>query len=68
MSEQTLKRVDLIFGEYSNEKYKKIVALGVQNMIIINTPDALLICPRGESQKVKMLVEYLKTNQYTPFL
>lgn len=53
---------------YSNEEYKKIVALGVQNMIIINTPDALLICPRGESQKVKMLVEYLKANQYTPFL
>ena len=53
---------------YSNEQNKKIVALGVQNMIIINTPDALLVCPRGESQKVKMLVEYLKTNHYTPFL
>lgn len=53
---------------FSNEESKKIVTLGVQNMIIINTPDALLICPRGESQKVKMLVEYLKTNQYTPFL
>ena len=53
---------------FSNEENKKIVALGVQNMIIINTPDALLICPRGESQKVKLLVEYLKTNHYTPFL
>lgn len=53
---------------FSDEKNKKIVALGVQNMIIINTPDALLICPRGESQKVKMLVEFLKTNDYTPFL
>jgi mannose-1-phosphate guanylyltransferase len=53
---------------YSDEENKKIVTLGVQNMIIINTPDALLICPRGESQKVKILVEYLKTNHYTPFL
>jgi mannose-1-phosphate guanylyltransferase len=53
---------------YSNEQTKKIVALGVQNMIIVNTPDVLLICPRGESQKVKMLVDYLKTNHYTPFL
>jgi mannose-1-phosphate guanylyltransferase len=53
---------------FSDEENKKIVALGVQNMIIINTPDALLVCPRGESQKVKILVEFLKTNHYTPFL
>ena len=26
MSEQTLKRVDLIFGEYSNEKYKVLAS------------------------------------------
>lgn len=53
---------------FSNEENKKIIALGIQNMIIINTSDALLVCPRGDSQKVKMLVEYLRTNQYTPFL
>ena len=53
---------------FSDEKEKIILPLGVQNMIIVNTPDALLICPRGESQKVKMLVEYLKTNHYTLFL
>jgi mannose-1-phosphate guanylyltransferase len=53
---------------FSNELNKKIIPLGVQNMIIINTPDALLVCPRGDSQKVKMLVEYLKTNHYSPLL
>jgi mannose-1-phosphate guanylyltransferase len=53
---------------YSGEEQKLIVPLGVQNMIIVNTPDALLICPRGESQQVKKLVEYLKTNHYTLFL
>jgi mannose-1-phosphate guanylyltransferase len=53
---------------FSDEKEKMVISLGVQNMIIVNTPDALLICPRGESQKVKMLVEYLKTNHYTLFL
>lgn len=53
---------------FSNEKKKMIIPLGVQNMIIVNTPDALLICPRGESQKVKMLVEYLKANHFTLFL
>jgi mannose-1-phosphate guanylyltransferase len=53
---------------FSNEEKKMIIPLGVQNMIIVNTPDALLICPRGESQKVKMLVEYLKENHFTLFL
>jgi len=52
----------------SNEEKKMIIPLGVQNMIIVNTPDALLICPRGESQKVKMLVEYLNKNHFTLFL
>lgn len=52
----------------SNEMNKMIIPLGVQNMIIVNTPDALLICPRGESQKVKLLVEYLKVNHLTLFL
>lgn len=53
---------------YSNEHGKMVVTLGVQNMIIVNTPDAVLICPRGESQKVKTLVDYLKANHYTLFL
>lgn len=53
---------------FSDEKEKMVIPLGVQNMIIVNTPDALLICPRGESQKVKKLVEYLKTNHYTLFM
>ena len=53
---------------FSNEKTKMIVPLGVQNMIIVNTPDAILICPRGESQKVKLLVEYLKAKDLTHFL
>ncbi len=53
---------------FSEEKNKIVFPLGVQNMIIVNTPDSLLICPRGETQKVKMLVEYLKTNHYTLFL
>ncbi len=53
---------------YSGDEHKLVVPLGVQNMIIVNTPDALLMCPRGESQQVKKLVEYLKTNHYTLFL
>lgn len=58
-------RNSLVFSE---EKNKLVIPLGVQNMIIVNTPDALLICPRGDSQKVKMLVDYLKQNHFTLFM
>jgi mannose-1-phosphate guanylyltransferase len=53
---------------FSDSKEKLIVTLGVQNMIIVNTVDSILICPRGESQKIKQLVDYLKENHFTPFL
>lgn len=44
-----------------------IVSLGVKDMIIVHTPDATLVCPRGESQRVKELVTYLKENNLTLF-
>lgn len=52
----------------STEKKKMIVTLGMKDIIIIQTPDALLVCPRGESQRVKDLVNYLKEHQYTLYL
>lgn len=53
---------------YSTSPDRLVVTIGLQNMIIVDTADALMICPRGESQKIKELVQYLKDNQYTPFL
>jgi mannose-1-phosphate guanylyltransferase len=44
-----------------------IVSLGVKEMIIVHTPDATLVCPRGESQRVKELVNYLNENNLTLF-
>lgn len=36
---------------------KRVVGVaGLENFIVVDTPDALLICPSGESQKVKDLV------------
>ena len=49
----------------STDPNRLVVTLGVKDMIIIQTQDALLICPRGESQRVKDLVNYLKENHYT---
>jgi mannose-1-phosphate guanylyltransferase/mannose-6-phosphate isomerase len=42
-------------------KPKKLVSLiDVSGMVVVDTPDALLVCPRSSSQKVKHLVSMLK--------
>jgi mannose-1-phosphate guanylyltransferase/mannose-6-phosphate isomerase len=39
---------------------KAIAAIGVNNLVIIDTPDALLVADRAKSQDVKLVVEALK--------
>ena len=41
---------------------KAIAAIGVDNLVIIDTPDALLVAERGKSQDVKLVVEALKAS------
>lgn len=43
---------------YGNKK-KVIAAIGVNNLAIIDTPDALLICPLNRGQDVKKIVKQL---------
>jgi mannose-1-phosphate guanylyltransferase/mannose-6-phosphate isomerase len=40
-----------------------IGAVGLKDMIVVDTPDALLICPKDRAQDVKQLVEQLKENK-----
>jgi mannose-1-phosphate guanylyltransferase len=42
-----------------------IAAIDIDDLIIIDTPDALLICKRGSSQKVKQVVDILKATGST---
>lgn len=37
-----------------------VAALGVRDLILVDTPDAVLICPRNRAQDVKKLVDELK--------
>ncbi len=37
-----------------------VAAVGVNNLIIVDTPDALLVCPRERAQDVRKLVDSLK--------
>ncbi|MGL1935269.1 MAG: mannose-1-phosphate guanylyltransferase/mannose-6-phosphate isomerase [Fibrobacterales bacterium] len=39
---------------------RKVALVGVEDMIIVDTPDALLITPKGSSQKVKDVVNQLE--------
>jgi mannose-1-phosphate guanylyltransferase len=48
---------------------KKIVAtVGIQDMLIIDTPDALLICPKDDAQGVKQIVQALKDQELNKYL
>ena len=41
---------------------KVIAAIGIENLVIIDTPDALLVADRTKSQDVKLVVEALKAS------
>ena len=47
---------------------KLVVVKGMQDFIIVDTPDALLLCPRDEEQWVKQLVSRLKADRGEPLV
>lgn len=47
---------------------KLVVTCGIENCVIIDTPDALLICPRDRAQDVKEVVKELERRGMTQYL
>ncbi len=45
-----------------------VAAVGLRDLVIIDTDDVLLVCPRDHAQDVKKLVETLKTKQQSQYL
>lgn len=45
-----------------------ITTVGMSNMVIVDTPDALLICPKDDSQSVKKIVEMLKIQKLDQYI
>jgi len=43
-----------------HSKDRLIAAVGLENMAIIDTPDALMVCPLSETQHIRQVVEKLK--------
>ena len=52
----------------TDNEHKMIVLAGLKDMIIVDTKDALLICQKGQSQKVKEIVNELKKKKLEQFL
>lgn len=68
-------------GNYSKSAYLAVDAqnnfihsskftalIGVQELCVIETPDAILVCPKSRSEEVKKVVDYLKAKQHQELL
>jgi mannose-1-phosphate guanylyltransferase len=47
---------------------KLVATIGVEDLIVVDTGDALLISKRGRSQDVKEIADYLKRKQMNEYL
>ncbi len=54
----------LIYGP----KDKLMTVVGMENVVIVDTGDALLVCPREKAQQVKLIVEKIQENGDEQFL
>jgi mannose-1-phosphate guanylyltransferase len=52
---------------YSSEK-KLVVTIGVENLIIIDSGDALLVCRRDQAQQVRQVIENLRSSKKEDYL
>ncbi len=50
-------------GNFVSSPGKFIAAIGVNNLVIVETPDALLICPRDRAQDVGKIVKWLEQRE-----
>src|SRR5690606_23104130 len=62
------KRIVLDTSETLLFSDKLTVAIGVDNIIVVETEDALLICHKDRAQDVKQIVTYLRENDMEDYL
>ena len=54
--------MDGVQGSLVRAESRMVAAIGVQDLIIVETPDAVLVAHRDRAQDVKKVVEHLKSN------
>lgn len=47
-------------GNFLWSPSKFVAAIGIRDLVVVETPDALLICPRGRAQDVAKIVKWLE--------
>lgn len=52
----------------SHDPNHMVTLLGVSDMIVVHTPDATLVCPKDEAQRVKELVAKVKEKSQEKFM
>lgn len=55
-------------GNYIDAGNKIVAAVGVQDLIIVVTDDAVLVCKKGQSQDVKEVVDFIRRKQMHEYL
>jgi mannose-1-phosphate guanylyltransferase/mannose-6-phosphate isomerase len=55
-------------NSYIESGEKMVATIGIQDLIIVNTDDALLICNNQKTQEVKKVVEFLKKEKREEYL
>ena len=50
-------------GSIIESTEKLIATVGIKNLVVIESKDAILICPKEKSQEVKKIIEKLKENE-----
>jgi mannose-1-phosphate guanylyltransferase len=45
---------------YLNQEHRLIVTIGVSDLVVVDTGDVLLVCPKDQAQRVRQVVSILK--------
>src|SRR5262249_44193438 len=55
-------------GNYFASRGKFVAAVGVKDLVVVETADALLVCPRSRAQEVGKLVKWLEERRWKALL
>lgn len=58
----------LVYRDPARHGDKLVAVLGLQDMIIVDTEDVLLVCPRGQAEEVRRLVAEIKKQNLGQYL
>jgi len=53
---------------YSENSEKLIAIIGLDEVVVVDSDDALLVCRKGETQKVKRVIEIIKNKKLKEYL